>query len=110
MKVTNKTEQVLNHLLEKGQITSIEAINMYGATRLSSIIFNLRKRGYVIENEWLEGKDRFGNQTRFVNYTMLPQIPMRVISKGFGKIPEPSVVYKIINDKGEELKWENYNY
>ena len=37
----NKTEKVLEHLKEYGTITSLEAIDLYGATRLSAIIFNL---------------------------------------------------------------------
>lgn len=40
-----KTQKVLNHLRENGSITSWEAIQQYGATRLSAIIFNLRKKG-----------------------------------------------------------------
>lgn len=45
---TTQQQQVLNHLKEKGSITSWEAIMNYGATRLSGIIFNLRKAGYPI--------------------------------------------------------------
>lgn len=34
---TNKTKEVLKHLKNKGSITSWEAIQLYGATRLSAI-------------------------------------------------------------------------
>ena len=47
-KKTNKTEKVLEHLQKYGYITSLEAIELYGATRLSDIIFRLRKRNYNI--------------------------------------------------------------
>ena len=38
---TNKTQQVLNHLIANGKIDTWKAIELYGATRLSAIIFNL---------------------------------------------------------------------
>lgn len=65
---TNKTILVSKHLKEKGCITSWEAIVLYGATRLSAIIFNLRDRGYNIESVYKEEQDRNGNPCRFVTY------------------------------------------
>lgn len=40
---TNKTIKVLEHLQKFGSITSLEAIDLYGATRLSAIIFQFAK-------------------------------------------------------------------
>ncbi len=65
---TNKTKEVLKHLKKKGSITSWDAIKLYGATRLSAIIFNLRERGYVIDSLWMEDTDRYGNLSRYVKY------------------------------------------
>lgn len=65
---TNKTKKVIEHLKTKGHITSWEAIELYGATRLSAIIFNLRDRGYIIDDVWMEGEDRYGNSSRYVKY------------------------------------------
>jgi hypothetical protein len=48
MKKTTKHDQVRVHLKSKRQISSLEAIKLYSATRLSAIIFNLRKEGYDI--------------------------------------------------------------
>lgn len=48
MKTATQQQQVLKHLQENGSITSWDAIMKYGATRLSGIIFNLRKVGYPI--------------------------------------------------------------
>ena len=64
----NKTSKVQLHLIEKGSITSWEAIKEYGATRLSAIIFNLRKRGMEIDTEMVEFTDRFGDKSRFGKY------------------------------------------
>lgn len=70
MEKTNKTKEVLKHLKKKGNITSWEAIQFYGATRLSAIIFNLRKRGYNIDSLMVEKMDRFGNESRYAKYIL----------------------------------------
>lgn len=67
---TNKTEQVLNHLQCYGSITSLDAIGMYGATRLSAIIYNLRKRGYVIDTIRIPFTDRYGNYSWHGKYIL----------------------------------------
>ena len=67
MRTTNKTEKVLEHLQEFGSITSLEAIELYGATRLSSIIFNLRKK-FRIDGENMICSDRYGNTARYTKY------------------------------------------
>lgn len=63
-----KTEKVLNHLKKYGNITSLEAIYKYNATRLSAIIYVLRhNRGYSINNVWEKSND--GN--RYVRYFLV---------------------------------------
>ena len=69
-KKLNKTEKVLEHLKEHGTITSLEAIELYGATRLSAIIFNLRKRGFNIETVDLPFTDRFGTKSHYGKYVL----------------------------------------
>lgn len=63
-----KSRQVKNHLIINGSITSWEAIKLYGATRLSSIIFNLREKGYNIESVKKSGIDRNRNRCNYVVY------------------------------------------
>ena len=70
----NKHKQVLNHLKRFKSITSWEAIQNYGATRLSSIIFNLRKKGYDIESVDEIEKDRNGNPCKFTRYYLRGEI------------------------------------
>ena len=53
----NKYEQVKLHLQKKKKITSWDAIIKYGATRLSDIIWKMRRRGYFINSEWVTKKD-----------------------------------------------------
>ena len=51
------------HLKNYGHITSLEAIREYGATRLGSIIFNLKKNGYTIHTTDIEFTTRFNKKT-----------------------------------------------
>jgi len=66
-----KTKMVKNHLERGETITSLDAIQLYGATRLSSIIFNLRQRGLDIATLPTTITDRFGNSTTFAKYRLL---------------------------------------
>lgn len=66
----NKHQKVREHLKEKGSITSWEAIQEYGATRLASIICNLRKSGYDIDTLMLEQTDRYGNKSQYAKYIL----------------------------------------
>jgi hypothetical protein len=66
----NKTQKVKEHLQSGRGITSIEAFELYGATRLSAIIFNLRKYGMNIVNVDRECTDRYGNKCSFVEYRL----------------------------------------
>lgn len=69
-KKKNKTQKVLEHLQNNGCITSLEAIELYGATRLSAIIFSLRKRGYNIDTVDLPFTDRFGTKSHYGKYVL----------------------------------------
>ena len=63
-----KTEKILNHLKKYGNITSLEAIYKYNATRLSAIIYVLRhSRDYNINNIW----EKTDDGTRYVRYFLV---------------------------------------
>jgi len=59
---------VLRHLQQFGSITSWEAIEFYGATRLSAIIHLLRQEGHIITSRNEKGKNRYGHSVKFANY------------------------------------------
>ena len=63
-------ERILRHLKEYGFITSWEAIQEYGCTRLSHYIYMARKNGYIIDNEYVSTKNRFGEHTHFAKYVL----------------------------------------
>lgn len=66
----NKTTIIRDRLLNGGSITSLEAINICGATRLSAIIYNLRKRGMIIESVQIKHIDMFGHECFYSKYFM----------------------------------------
>lgn len=64
----NKTSQVLNYIKNhKRGITSMEAFEKFGATRLSAIIFVLRKNHEIVSITE-EGVDRYGHEVRYARY------------------------------------------
>ena len=66
----SKTQKVLDHLKEYGSITSWEAIDNYGATRLSAIIYNLRKH-HKIESVNRIDTDKYGNEATYTKYIII---------------------------------------
>ena len=71
MKEKTQTTEVLKYMQTHKGITSIQAIEKFGATRLSDIIFRLRKEGYEIETESITKKNRYGHTTTFARYTLV---------------------------------------
>ena len=63
-------DRVLMYLKEKGSITSLQAIRLFGATRLSAIIYNLRNDGYNITNETITKQNRYGDKVHFAKYIL----------------------------------------
>lgn len=63
-------DRVLMYLKEHGSITSLQAIRLFGATRLSAVIFNLRKDGYIIVDEFITRKNRYGDKVSFAKYIL----------------------------------------
>jgi hypothetical protein len=68
IKKNTKHQQVKKHLIEKGWIDSWTAIELFGATRLSAIIFNLRKEGYDIISVPQSSYDRNQELCNFTTY------------------------------------------
>lgn len=59
---------ILSHLKSGKSITSKEAFELYGVTRLSAIIYDLRAMGHLIHAVSVEGKTRFGDTCRYAKY------------------------------------------
>lgn len=73
-KYSGNVGRVLDYLkTHKKGITSMQAFDLFGATRLSAIIFNLRK-DYEIESIKCEGKNRYGTKVFFDRYVLKGEI------------------------------------
>ena len=73
LRQNTKHQQVKRHLLEKGWIDSWTAIELFGATRLSAIIFNLRKEGYDIVSVPQSSYDRNQELCNYTTYKYFKQ-------------------------------------
>ena len=62
-------EEVRKYLRNNHSITSVEAYEMFGITRLSDIIFKLRNMGYKIQTVSVKGKNRYGRPCYYARYT-----------------------------------------
>lgn len=65
MNAVTQRQQVLDHLKTNGTITSWEAITLFRATRLSGIIYSLRKSGYPITSTMETNGDK-----HYARYTL----------------------------------------
>ena len=64
-------ERVLRYMRDFGSITSWEAFKELGVTRLSAVIFNLRKDGHEITS-WSETvTNRYGDKVSFSRYRLI---------------------------------------
>lgn len=72
-KPQTQCEVILKHLKTHKGITVYDAINKYGVLRLSAVIFDLRKAGYNIINDYQLGVDVRGKQIRFVKYRLVKE-------------------------------------
>jgi biotin operon repressor len=60
-----KTQEqiILDHLVKHNTITSIEAIRKYNITRISAVIYNLRRQGYHIDSSVRDGATKMAIYT-----------------------------------------------
>lgn len=61
---------VLAHMQEHGSITSMEAFELYGVTRLSAVVFNLRAAGHSIESVTEHTTNRYGRRVSYARYEL----------------------------------------
>lgn len=64
---------VLKHLETVGPLTSKEAFELYGCTRLAAQISNLRKLGYNIITLDCKGTTRYGTFCNYAKYVLIKE-------------------------------------
>lgn len=65
-----QNDRILRHLEDYGSITQMDAIRDYGIMRLASRVNDLRREGHPIVTEVVEGRNRYGEKTRWARYRM----------------------------------------
>lgn len=68
IKLNTTQQRVFNYIIDFGSITSLQACNDLGETRLSARIFELIKKGINIGYDWLEVTNRYGEKRRVKKY------------------------------------------
>ena len=67
----NQAQTVLKHLRRHKYLSSFQAFELYGITRLSAVIYDLRADGYEIGVVWRETTNRYGNLVRYTDYFLI---------------------------------------
>lgn len=71
---TSQLHKVTDWLFRYGNITSMQAIRMFGATRLSAIIYSLRHHyGYNIVTERVQGRNKYGHNVNYAKYILIKE-------------------------------------
>lgn len=69
MKIS-QANKILEYMKKHGSITSLEAFQKIGCTRLSGRIFDLKRRGYNIVKDMQDVPTRTGETTRVAVYRL----------------------------------------
>lgn len=64
------TKAILDYLRTHEHLTSMQAWEMWGVTRLAAIIHNLRTAGYSIDTVNVNTTTRFGETTHYARYIL----------------------------------------
>lgn len=65
-----QNEMLLDYLSKNGSITTYESFTELFITRLSARIYELKKKGYNFEEEWVIKKNRYGKTCSFKKYIL----------------------------------------
>lgn len=63
-------ERVLQYMNEHGSITSMEAFRDLGTTRLSAVIFSLRRKGHNIKSVTESFRNRYNEPIYYSRYSL----------------------------------------
>ena len=61
---------VLDYIQKHGSITSMQAFEYLGVTRLSAVVYNLKEKGYNIISEPEQVKTRYGATATISRYSL----------------------------------------
>lgn len=64
-------ERILEYMQSHSGITSLDAFRLFGETRLSAIIYDLRHMGYKILSQRETGTNRYHKKVSYVRYKLI---------------------------------------
>ena len=73
MKITQR-QRVINYIRKFGSITSKEAYNDLGITKLAKRIKELKEQGYEFKTEWERGENRYKEPVSFKKYYLADMV------------------------------------
>lgn len=62
-----QSERIIRYMQDFGSITPMDAFRM-GITKLATRVSEMRRDGMQIEDDWVKGKNQFGEPVRFKKY------------------------------------------
>ena len=71
IKLSKAQQRVFDYMVEFGSISTLQAFNDLGESRLSAMIFELKKKGVVIIDERKEVKNRWGESRWIKEYRIV---------------------------------------
>lgn len=74
-KPKNQMEAIKKYLIRYKKISSWKAIQLFGCTRLSAKIFDLRCQGWEIRSVPVSKKNRYGLPVTFTEYHLISKTP-----------------------------------
>ena len=95
----NQEELILQYLKQHGSITSWEAIIKYHITRVSAVIFKLKKAGYNITSERCTGDGK-----QWVKYTL--ESATTVDTPDTSRSEQEQQTAKTLFELGRQNHWE----
>ena len=70
MKIT-QCERIVKYCNDFGSITTLQAFQDLGVTRLASRINDLKNQGYVIKSQFVTSKNRYGEAVSYKKYEIV---------------------------------------
>jgi len=74
-----QNDLVLEYLQKFGHITSLQAFEDLGVTRISARIYDLRQDGHIIESQFIDVPRRNGQTARVKRYTLVIPEPQTTL-------------------------------
>ena len=68
MKKETQYDMILKYIEDHGSISSIEAFNEFGITRLAARVNELQRKGIYLDRAMEHSKNRFGKNAHYMRY------------------------------------------